>query len=152
MAFLPVTRKEMEERGWDQCDFVYVCGDAYVDHSSFGMAIITRLLEANGYKVGVIAQPDWHDPSSIDVFGEPRLAFLVSAGNMDSMVCHYTVAKKHRNRDFYSPGGQMGLRPDHASVVYGNLFRRTYKDTPLIMGGVEASRVAWRTTTTGPTS
>lgn len=93
MAFLPVTRKEMEERGWDQCDFVYVCGDAYVDHSSFGMAIITRLLEANGYKVGVIAQPDWHDPANIDVFGEPRLAFLVSAGNMDSMVCHYTVAK-----------------------------------------------------------
>lgn len=139
MAFLPVTRKEMEERGWDQCDFVYVCGDAYVDHSSFGMAIITRLLEANGYKVGIIAQPDWHDPASIDVFGEPRLAFLVSAGNMDSMVCHYTVAKKHRNRDFYSPGGQMGLRPDHASVVYGNLIRRTYKDTPVIMGGVEAS-------------
>lgn len=139
VAFLPVTRKEMEERGWDQCDFVYVCGDAYVDHSSFGMAIITRLLEANGYKVGIIAQPDWHDPASIDVFGEPRLAFLVSAGNMDSMVCHYTVAKKHRNRDFYSPGGQMGLRPDHASVVYGNLIRRTYKDTPLIMGGVEAS-------------
>lgn len=139
MAFLPVTRKEMEERGWDQCDFVYVCGDAYVDHSSFGMAIITRLLEANGYKVGIIAQPDWHDPASIDVFGEPRLAFLVSAGNMDSMVCHYTVAKKHRNRDFYSPGGQMGLRPDHASVVYGNLIRRTHKDTPLIMGGVEAS-------------
>ena len=139
MAFLPVTRKEMEERGWDQCDFVYVCGDAYVDHSSFGMAIITRLLEANGYKVGIIAQPDWHDPASIDVFGEPRLAFLVSAGNMDSMVCHYTVAKKHRNRDFYSPGGQMGLRPDHASLVYGNLIRRTYKDTPVIMGGVEAS-------------
>ena len=139
MAFLPVTRKEMEERGWDQCDFVYVCGDAYVDHSSFGMAIITRLLEANGYKVGIIAQPDWHDPASIDVFGEPRLAFLVSAGNMDSMVCHYTVAKKHRNRDFYSPGGQMGLRPDHASVVYGNLIRHTYKDTPVIMGGVEAS-------------
>lgn len=139
MAFLPVTRKEMEERGWDQCDFVYVCGDAYVDHSSFGMAIITRLLEANGYKVGIIAQPDWHDPASIDVFGEPRLAFLVSAGNMDSMVCHYTVAKKHRNRDFYSPGGEMGLRPDHASVVYGNLIRRTYKDTPVIMGGVEAS-------------
>lgn len=139
MAFLPVTRKEMEERGWDQCDFVYVCGDAYVDHSSFGMAIITRLLEANGYKVGIIAQPDWHDPASIDVFGEPRLAFLVSAGNMDSMVCHYTVAKKHRNRDFYSPGGKMGLRPDHASVVYGNLIRRTYKDAPIIMGGVEAS-------------
>ena len=139
MAFLPVTRKEMEERGWDQCDFVYVCGDAYVDHSSFGMAIITRLLEANGYKVGIIAQPDWNDAASVDVFGRPRLAFLVSAGNMDSMVCHYTVAKKHRNRDFYSPGGQMGLRPDRASVVYGNLIRRTYKDVPLILGGVEAS-------------
>ena len=139
MAFLPVSRADMEERGWDQCDFVFVCGDAYVDHSSFGMAIITRLLEANGYKVGVIAQPDWHDPASIDVLGKPRLAFLVSAGNMDSMVCHYTVAKKHRNRDFYSPGGQMGLRPDHASVVYGNLIRRTYKDVPLIVGGVEAS-------------
>ncbi len=139
VAFLPVTRKEMEERGWDQCDFVYVCGDAYVDHSSFGMAIITRLLEANGYKVGIIAQPDWHDPASIDVFGEPRLAFLVSAGNMDSMVCHYTVAKKHRGRDSYSPGGKMGLRPDHASVVYGNLIRRTYRNTPIVMGGVEAS-------------
>lgn len=139
MTFLPVTRADMEERGWDQCDFVFVCGDAYVDHSSFGMAIITRLLEANGYKVGVIAQPDWHDPASIDVLGRPRLAFLVSAGNMDSMVCHYTVAKKHRNRDFYSPGGKMGLRPDHASVVYGNLIRRTYKDVPLIVGGVEAS-------------
>ena len=139
MAFLPVTRADMEERGWDQCDFVFVCGDAYVDHSSFGMAIITRLLEANGYKVGIIAQPDWHDPASINVLGRPRLAFLVSAGNMDSMVCHYTVAKKHRNRDFYSPGGKMGLRPDHASVVYGNLIRRTYKDVPLIVGGVEAS-------------
>ncbi len=139
MAFLPVTRKEMEERGWEQCDFVYVCGDAYVDHSSFGMAIITRLLEANGYKVGVIAQPDWHDPASIDALGRPRLAFLVSAGNMDSMVCHYTVAKKRRSRDFYSPGGEMGLRPDHATVVYGNLIRRTYRDVPIVMGGVEAS-------------
>lgn len=139
MAFLPVSKEDMEARGWDQCDFVFVCGDAYVDHSSFGMAIITRLLEANGYKVGVICQPDWHDPASIDVLGKPRLAFLVSAGNMDSMVCHYTVAKKHRNRDFYSPGGKMGLRPDYASVVYGNLIRRTYKDVPLILGGVEAS-------------
>lgn len=139
MAFLPVSKEDMEARGWDQCDFVFVCGDAYVDHSSFGMAIITRVLEANGYKVGVICQPDWHDPASIDVLGRPRLAFLVSAGNMDSMVCHYTVAKKHRNRDFYSPGGKMGLRPDYASVVYGNLIRRTYKDVPLILGGVEAS-------------
>lgn len=109
MAFLPVTRKEMEERGWDQCDFVYVCGDAYVDHSSFGMAIITRLLEANGYKVGIIAQPDWHDPASIDVFGEPRLAFLVSAGNMDSMVCHYTVAKKTPQSRFLFPWWADGL-------------------------------------------
>lgn len=109
MAFLPVTRKEMEERGWDQCDFVYVCGDAYVDHSSFGMAIITRLLEANGYKVGIIAQPDWHDPASINVFGEPRLAFLVSAGNMDSMVCHYTVAKKTPQSRFLFPWWADGL-------------------------------------------
>lgn len=139
MAFLPVSKEDMEARGWDQCDFVFVCGDAYVDHSSFGMAIITRLLEANGYKVGIICQPDWRNPASIDVLGRPRLAFLVSAGNMDSMVCHYTVAKKHRNRDFYSPGGKMGLRPDYAAVVYGNLIRRTYKDVPLILGGVEAS-------------
>ena len=100
-AFLPVTREEMLERGWDRVDFVYVSGDAYVDHPSFGMAIITRLLEANGYKVGVIAQPDWNDPESVAVFGEPRLAFLVSAGNMDSMVNHYTVAKKRRRSDAY---------------------------------------------------
>ena len=139
MAFLPVTRKEMEERGWDQCDFVYVCGDAYVDHSSFGMAIITRLLEANGYKVGIVAQPDWHDPASIDVFGEPRLAFLVSAGNMDSMVNHYTVSRKHRQKDSYSPGGEMGLRPDMPTVVYSNLIRQTYKHTPIILGGLPRS-------------
>lgn len=139
MPFLPITRDEMLDRGWERCDFVYVCGDAYVDHPSFGIAIVTRLLEAKGFKVGVIAQPDWNDPKSIDVFGEPRLAFLVSGGNMDSMVCHYTVAKKHRNKDFYSPGGQMGLRPDHAAVVYSNLIRRTYKNTPIILGGVEAS-------------
>lgn len=139
MAFLPITKDEMLDRGWDSCDFVYICGDAYVDHPSFGMAIITRMLEANGYKVGVICQPDWHDPSSIDVFGCPRLAFLVSAGNMDSMVNHYTVAKKRRNKDFYSPGGEMGLRPDNATIVYGNLIRRTYKDVPIILGGVEAS-------------
>lgn len=139
MAFLPVNRHEMLERGWDQVDFVYVCGDAYVDHPSFGAAIITRLLEAHGYRVGFIAQPDWHDPASMTVFGEPRLGFLVSAGNMDSMVNHYTVAKHHRTSDFYSPGGEMGLRPDHASVVYGNLIRRTYKKTPIVLGGIEAS-------------
>ena len=139
MAFLPTSRAEMLERGWEQCDFVYICGDAYVDHPSFGIAIITRLLEAKGYKVGIIAQPDWHDPASIAALGEPRLAFLVSAGNMDSMVNHYTVAKKRRGKDFYSPGGKMGLRPDNATVVYGNLIRRSFKHTPVILGGVEAS-------------
>ena len=137
--FLPVTRKEMEERGISRPDFVYICGDAYVDQPSFGMAIITRLLEHYGYSVGIIPQPDWKDPRSISVFGEPRLAFLVSAGNMDSMVNHYTVSKKHRKEDAYSPGGKMGLRPDRAVVVYGNLIRRTYKKTPVIIGGIEAS-------------
>lgn len=129
----------MLERGWDELDFVYVSGDAYVDHPSFGMAIITRLLEAPGYRVGVIAQPDWRDPASVTTLGEPRLGFLVSAGNMDSMVNHFTVAKKRRRSDAYSPGGKAGLRPDHACVVYGNLIRRTYKKTPVILGGIEAS-------------
>ena len=129
----------MHRRGWEQCDFVYVCGDAYVDHPSFGAAIISRLLEAHGYKVGMIAQPDWRDPASVAVLGEPRLGFLVSSGNMDSMVNHFTVAKHRRKRDYYSPGGKMGLRPDHATVVYGNLIRRTFKHTPLIIGGIEAS-------------
>ena len=134
-----MNRREMRDRGWDAVDFVYVVGDAYVDHPSFGCAIIARLLEANGYRVGIVAQPDWRDPKSIDVFGEPRLGFLVSSGNMDSMVNHYTVAKKRRKSDAYSPGGKMGLRPDHACVVYGNLIRRTYKKTPIILGGIEAS-------------
>ena len=138
-GFLPVTREEMEDRGWSQVDFVYVSGDAYVDHPSFGHAIITRLLEAHGYKVGIIAQPDWKDEESIDVFGEPRLAFLVSAGNMDSMVNHYFVSKKHRPTDAYTPGGQPFKRPDHAVAVYGNLIRRKYKNTPIILGGIEAS-------------
>lgn len=138
-GFLPVNRHDMQARGWEQADFVYVSGDAYVDHPSFGMAIITRLLEAHGYKVGVIAQPDWNDPESIAVLGEPRLAFLVSAGNMDSMVNHYTVARKRRKKDAYSPGGEAGLRPDHAAVVYGNLIRRTFKTTPIVLGGIEAS-------------
>ena len=137
--FLPVTRAEMEERGIWQPDFVYISGDAYVDHPSFGAAIITRLLESRGYSVGIISQPDWRKKESISVFGEPRLAFLVSAGNMDSMVNHYTVAKKHRRQDSYSPGGQMGLRADRAVTVYGNLIRQTYKDTPVILGGIEAS-------------
>ena len=137
--FLPITREEMKERGWDQVDFVYVSGDAYVDHPSFGHAIITRLLESRGYRVGIIAQPDWKSPDSVTVFGEPRLGFLVSAGNMDSMVNHYSVSKKRRKTDAYTPGGEMGKRPDYACVVYGNLIRQTYKKTPIILGGIEAS-------------
>ena len=137
--FLPVSREDMEQHGWDQCDFVYITGDAYVDHSSFGPAIISRHLEAHGYRVGIISQPDWKRDDSIAVLGEPRLAFLVSGGNMDSMVNHYTVAKKRRRTDAYTPGGQMGKRPDYAVVVYANLIRRTYKHTPVIIGGIEAS-------------
>ena len=137
--FLPVTRADMEARGWDQCDFVYICGDAYVDHPSFGMAIITRVLEAHGYRVGIICQPDWRDPASIQVLGEPRLGFLASAGNMDSMVNHYSVTKHRRHTDAYTPGGVAGARPNHAVAVYGNLVRRVYKNTPLIIGGIEAS-------------
>ncbi|MGI6007125.1 MAG: YgiQ family radical SAM protein [Ruminococcus sp.] len=139
MSFLPVTREEMNDRNVKQPDFVYVSGDAYVDHSSFGSAIITRLLESRGYSVGIISQPDWRKPESISVFGEPRLAFIVSSGNMDSMVNHYTVNKKRRSKDAYSPGGRIGLRPDHAVAVYGNLIRKTYKHTPVILGGIEAS-------------
>jgi len=137
--FLPISKKEMKRRGWQQCDFVFVIGDAYVDHSSFGPAIISRHLEAHGFKVGIISQPDWKKEDSISVFGEPRLGFLVSAGNMDSMVNHYTVAKKRRSQDAYTPGGVMGKRPDYATIVYSNLIRRTYKKTPIIIGGIEAS-------------
>ncbi|HIX63289.1 MAG TPA: YgiQ family radical SAM protein [Candidatus Mediterraneibacter colneyensis] len=137
--FLPVSRKEMNDRGWDEVDFVYVIGDAYVDHPSFGHAVISRLLESRGYRVGIISQPDWRDKESIRVFGEPRLGFLVTAGNMDSMVNHYSVSKKRRKTDAYTPGGEMGMRPDYACVVYGNLIRQTYKKTPVILGGIEAS-------------
>ena len=137
--FLPICKKDMEERGWTQLDFVYISGDAYVDHPSFGHAIITRLLEAHGFKVGIIAQPDWKDKNSITILGEPRLGFLVSAGNMDSMVNHYSVSKKHRRTDAYTPGGVMGKRPDYAAVVYSNLIRQVYKKTPIILGGIEAS-------------
>lgn len=137
--FLPVSKSDMKKRGWTQCDFIYICGDAYVDHPSFGHAIITRLLEAFGYKVGIIAQPDWKNKESITILGEPRLAFLVSAGNMDSMVNHYTVNKKRRHQDAFSPGGVMGKRPDYATIVYCNLIRQVYKKTPVIIGGIEAS-------------
>ena len=137
--FLPICRRDMEERGWSQVDFVYVIGDAYVDHPSFGPAIISRILESHGYKVGIVSQPDWKDKASIDIYGEPRLAFLVSGGNMDSMVNHYSVSKKRRATDAFTPGGVMGKRPDYATTVYCNLIRQTYKKTPIVIGGIEAS-------------
>lgn len=137
--FLPICSEDMKKRGWEQVDFVYISGDAYVDHPSFGHAIITRLLESHGYKVGIIAQPDWKDEKSIQIFGRPRLGFLVSAGNMDSMVNHYSVSKKRRKTDAFTPGGVMGKRPDYATVVYSNLIRRVYKQVPIILGGIEAS-------------
>ncbi|MBO5056822.1 MAG: YgiQ family radical SAM protein [Lachnospiraceae bacterium] len=138
-GFLPVSKQDMKDMGIEQLDFVYVIGDAYVDHPSFGHAIISRILEAHGYHVGIISQPDWKDAESINVFGRPRLGFLISGGNMDSMVNHYYVSKKRRKTDAYTPGGVMGKRPDYATVVYGNLIRRTYKDVPVIIGGIEAS-------------
>ncbi len=137
--FLPICREDMEKRGWEQCDFVYIIGDAYVDHTSFGPAIISRVLESHGYKVGIISQPDWKDEKSVQILGEPRLGFLVSAGNMDTMVNHYTVAKKRRSQDAYTPGGVIGKRPDRATIVYCNLLRRVYKKKPIIIGGIEAS-------------
>ncbi len=137
--FLPITKEEMLERGWDRVDFVYVIGDAYVDHSSFGPAIISRVLEAHGYKVGIISQPDWKDEESVAVFGMPRLGFLVSSGNMDSMVNHYTVNHRRRQMDYYTPGGKIGKRPDYALTVYCNLIRKKYKKVPVIVGGIEAS-------------
>ena len=139
MPYLPVSKQDMEERGLKQLDFVYVCGDAYVDHPSFGHAIICRILEAHGYSVGIIAQPDWKNDDSVAVLGEPRLGFFVSGGNMDSMVNHYTVNKRKRSEDAYSPGGRTGLRPDRATIVYGNLIRRRFKNSPIIIGGIEAS-------------
>lgn len=139
MEFLPLCRQDMIERGWSQCDFVYVIGDAYVDHPSFGHAIISRVLEQAGYSVGIISQPDWKNPKSIDVYGRPRLGFLVTGGNIDPMVNHYAVSKRRRKTDAYTPGGVMGKRPDYATVVYCNLIRQVYKDVPIIIGGIEAS-------------
>lgn len=138
-GFLPITAEEVRELGVSQLDFIYVTGDAYVDHPSFGHAIITRLLQSHGYTVGIISQPDWKNDDSIAVFGAPRLGFLVSSGNMDSMVNHYYVSKKHRETDAYTPGGKPYMRPDHATVVYSNLIRKKYKHTPIIIGGIEAS-------------
>ena len=139
VEFLPVSRADLEKRGWSQCDFVYIIGDAYVDHPSFGHAIISRVLEDAGYKVGILSQPDWRDERSILALGEPRLGYLVTGGNMDSMVNHYAVSKKHRARDAYTPGGVMGKRPDYATVVYCNLIRRTFPRIPILIGGIEAS-------------
>lgn len=136
--YLPISREDMEKRNWEQCDFVYVTGDAYVDHPSFGHAIISRILESHGYKVGIIAQPDWKNADSVRILGEPRLGYLVSAGNMDSMVNHYSVSKKRRAKDSYTPGGEMGKRPDYATAVYCNLIRSISKK-PIIIGGIEAS-------------
>lgn len=138
-GFLPISREDMREHGIEQLDFIYIIGDAYVDHPSFGHAIISRVLEANGYTVGIISQPDWKDENSITILGRPRLGFLVAAGNMDSCVNHYSVSKKRRTLDAYTPGGEIGKRPDHATAVYGNLIRRVYKDVPIIIGGIEAS-------------
>jgi uncharacterized radical SAM protein YgiQ len=138
-VFLPLSRSDMKERSWDRPDFIVVSGDAYVDHPSFGVAIISRLLEAYGFRVAIIAQPDWKNVEQFTTFGRPALAFLVSAGNIDSMVSHYTVAKKRRKVDAYSPGGKTGLRPDRATIVYSQKIREAFPDTPLILGGIEAS-------------
>ena len=138
-GFLPISKEDMEREHITQLDFVYVIGDAYVDHPSFGHAIISRILQLHGYTVGIVSQPDWRDKDSISILGEPRLGFLVTAGNMDSMVNHYSVSKHRRNMDSFTPGGVMGKRPDYATIVYCNLIRQTYKHTPILIGGIEAS-------------
>lgn len=139
MDFLPICREDMIKRGWDELDFVYVCGDAYVDHPSFGAAIIGRVLESNGFRIGYIAQPNWKNTDDFKKLGRPKLAFLVSAGNIDSMVNHYSVAKKRRSNDLYSPGGEMGHRPDRATIVYCQRIREAYGNVPIMIGGIEAS-------------
>lgn len=138
-GFLPISKRDMEKRGWDECDFIIVTGDAYIDHHSFGTAIISRVLEHHGYKVGIIPQPDWNNIYDFKRLGRPKYAFLVNAGNMDSMVNHYSVSKRRRSKDMYSPGGKMGLRPDYATVVYCNKIREAYKDVDIVIGGIEAS-------------
>ena len=137
--FLPVCAADVKARGWGEVDFVYVSGDAYVDHPSFGTAIITRVLEAEGFRVAVLSQPDYKSCEDFKRFGRPRLGFLVSSGNIDSMVAHYTVSKKKRSYDYYSPGGKMGARPDRAVIVYCNRIREAYGDVPIVIGGLEAS-------------
>lgn len=139
MPFFPIDMQQVRERGWDEVDFVYVSGDAYVDHPSFGASIICRVLESRGYRVAFLAQPDWRKNDDFIRFGRPRLGFMVSSGNIDSMVAHYTAAKKHRSDDAYSPGGKSGKRPDRAVIVYCNKIREIYGDVPIIIGGLEAS-------------
>lgn len=138
-AFLPISKNDMLSRGWDRPDFVYVTGDAYVDHPSFGTALISRVLEADGFRIAILSQPDYKSCDAFKEFGKPRLGFLVTAGNIDSMVAHYTAAKKKRTYDYYSPGGKAGLRPDRATIVYCNRIREAYGDVPIIIGGLEAS-------------
>ncbi len=138
-GFLPISREEMNERGWDRPDFVYVTGDAYVDHPSFGVALISRVLEADGFRVAILSQPNYKSCDAFKEFGKPRLGFLVTAGNIDSMVAHYTASKKKRTYDYYSVGGKAGLRPDRACIVYSNRIREAYGDVPIILGGLEAS-------------
>lgn len=139
MSFLPMTIEEVKSRGWQQVDFVYVTGDSYVDHPSFGTAIISRVLENEGYKVAILSQPDWHSTKDFTMFGKPRLGFFVTAGNIDSMVAHYTVAKRKRSDDAYTAGGKAGKRPDRAVTVYSNIIKSIYPDSPVIIGGLEAS-------------
>ena len=138
-GFLPVNAKEARARGWDAPDFVYVTGDAYVDHPSFGLAIISRVLEQAGWRVAMLPQPDWHSCEPFKAYGRPKVGFLVTAGVIDSMVNHYTAAKKKRSEDAYSPGGKAGHRPDRATIVYCNRIREAYRDVPIAIGGVEAS-------------
>ena len=138
-GFLPITKKEMTEQGIRQFDFICVTGDAYVDHPSFGIAIISRVLESQGFSVGMISQPDWNGDTDFTVFGKPKYAFLVTAGNIDSMVAHYTVAKRKRSDDAYTPGGKAGKRPDRAVTVYTQSLKRIYPEVPVLIGGLEAS-------------
>ncbi|MCK5498783.1 MAG: YgiQ family radical SAM protein, partial [Gammaproteobacteria bacterium] len=137
--FLPMSRSEMESLGWDACDIILITGDAYVDHPSFGMAIIGRLLEEQGFRVGIIAQPDWHSKNAIEVLGKPTLFFGITAGNMDSMINRYTADRKPRSDDAYTPGGQGGSRPDRCTLAYSQRVREAYADVPIVIGGIEAS-------------
>lgn len=139
MAFLPISMEDMQARGWEQADFVLITGDAYVDHNTFGTAIISRVLEDAGYRAAILAQPQWRSDKDFQRFGKPRLGFFVNAGNLDSMVAHYTTARKRRSEDAYSPGKKAGYRPDRAVIVYSQILKRLYPDVPVIIGGLEAS-------------